>query len=63
MALGAELIALRKTCAETINRNLKLHGHEARVDHRSNEARGLTSPPGRHLGPAAVRQRQESRRA
>lgn len=36
------------------NRHLQLHGHEARVDHRTLEAQGLDLEPQQHVGPAAL---------
>ena len=54
-ALRDKLIAQRKAWADLTNEHLKHHGHSARVDHRSHEARGIQQAPGRHLGPAWIR--------
>lgn len=45
-----ELVALRERFASLQNRHLEKYGHESRVDHRSNEARGISHAPERHLG-------------
>lgn len=39
---------------ELANAALERHGHTARIDHRSHEARGIEAEPTRHLGPAAA---------
>lgn len=53
--LGAELVQQRAAWAVLMNMHLSLNGHEARVDHRSNRDRGISSSPGPHLGPARIR--------
>lgn len=64
----------RKSWADMANEALSKAGHEARIDHRSNEARGLSEVPGQHHGPAVsgilrrgeeseVAQRQAAERA
>jgi ATP-dependent exoDNAse (exonuclease V) alpha subunit len=64
----------RKSWADMANEALSKAGHEARIDHRSNQARGLDEVPGQHHGPAVsgilrrgeeseVAQRQDAERA
>ena len=43
----------REQWAHHQNRALERHGHPARVDHRSFEARGIDREPSQHLGPVA----------
>ena len=43
----------REQWAHHQNRALERHGHPARVDHRSFEARGIDREPTQHLGPVA----------
>jgi Ti-type conjugative transfer relaxase TraA len=50
---GAHLAAIRERWAAITNRALEAGDHEARVDHRSFEARGLDQEATVHLGPAA----------
>jgi hypothetical protein len=45
-----ELVALRERFAMLQNRHLERLGHQDRVDHRSNDERGLERAPERHLG-------------
>lgn len=49
------LAATRQRWAEVQNRHLARHGHAARVDHRSLQARGLDRQPERHFGASRVR--------
>lgn len=49
------LAATRQRWAEIQNQHLARHGHAARVDHRSLQARGLDRRPERHFGPSRVR--------
>jgi hypothetical protein len=53
--LRDEMVALRKTVADTINHHLALNGCEARVDHRSLKEQAVLRQPERHLGPARIR--------
>ena len=64
----------RSNWAKAANEALEKAGHDARIDHRSNEARGLDEVPGQHHGPAVsgivrrgedseVAQRQAAERA
>jgi hypothetical protein len=64
----------RASWAKMANEALAEAGHDARIDHRSNEARGLDEVPGQHHGPAVsgilrrgegseVAQRQAAERA
>ena len=48
----AMLESWRKSWATMANEALSDAGHDARIDHRSNEARGMTEIPGQHYGPA-----------
>ena len=45
---------VREIWARSANRALKRAGVRARIDHRSHAARGITTPPGVHLGPVAA---------
>ncbi|MDP9882407.1 hypothetical protein J2W25_006747 [Variovorax boronicumulans] len=54
-ALAAEVKAKRVSWAETLNATLEYHGHNVRVDPRSNTERGLPPALERHLGAARVR--------
>jgi hypothetical protein len=53
--LKNELLTIRENWAELQNQALAEHGHDARVDHRSNKQRGITKPAERHLGQAGVK--------
>lgn len=55
-ALREELVERRKGWADLTNAHLARHGHEARVDHRSNRERGILQEAGRHLGQARIKQ-------
>lgn len=50
----AMLESWRKSWADMANEALADAGHDARIDHRSHEARGLTEVPGQHYGPAVA---------
>lgn len=50
-----DLIALRKNVSKLINTHLEKSGSEERVDHRSNQERGILSKPATRLSPAKVR--------
>lgn len=56
MQVRDEVIGKRKMVADTINRHLAIHGHEARVDHRKLKEQGITRKAERHLGPARIRE-------
>ena len=45
-----QLAEWREDWAHLCNRHLERHGHEARIDHRSNEARGIEAEPTKHEG-------------
>ncbi|GER19964.1 MULTISPECIES: MobA/MobL family protein [Variovorax] len=53
--LAAEVRARKISWAETLNATLEHHGHDARVDPRSNAERGLPPATERHLGPLRTR--------
>ena len=55
MEMRDALIGVRKLAAETINQHLAMHGHPARVDHRTLKARGESRKAERYLGPAKIR--------
>lgn len=55
MQLRDEVIAMRKTLADTINDHLAMNGHVARVDHRTLKEQGIARSAERHLGPARIR--------
>jgi ATP-dependent exoDNAse (exonuclease V) alpha subunit len=44
----------RERWCELANTTLELHGHDARIDHRTLAAQGIDREPGIHLGPAAT---------
>lgn len=46
--------AIRESWAKLCNEHLARHGHSARIDHRSNEARGIAAPAGVHLDKSAL---------
>lgn len=56
LQLREAVVETRRLWAELTNEHLARHGHDARVDHRSNTDRGIKRQAGRHLGPARVRQ-------
>lgn len=51
----------REQWAECVNRHLDLHGHEARVDHRSLEDQGLDREPEPKQGPIATEMERNGR--
>jgi len=61
--LRDDVIAKRKKIADTINQALAVHGHDARVDHRSHKERGIERQPERHLGPAKIKHMSEDDKA
>ncbi|HEY4291849.1 MobA/MobL family protein [Luteibacter sp.] len=63
MELRDELIALRKTVAETINHHLAINGHGARVDHRTLKEQAVPRKAERHLGPARIRRMSAQEKA
>ncbi len=55
-ARGPEWVGrVRENWQEIANHRLAAAGHDARIDHRSNKARGLDEAPGVHLGRKAHR--------
>lgn len=55
-ARGPEWVSrLREKWQDIANHRLAAAGHDARIDHRSNKARGLDEAPGVHLGRKAHR--------
>lgn len=48
-----QLVAWRAAWADATNRHLERYGHDERIDHRSNAARGLDEIPTIHEGAAA----------
>ncbi|WP_295763836.1 MobA/MobL family protein [Undibacterium sp.] len=53
--LREKLISTRANWARIQNTTLEKSGHEARVDHRSNKARGINTTPERHLGHLGIK--------
>lgn len=51
---AAEIVAIKAYWADLCNRELKLHNSPARVDHRSNEERGIKALPSIHEGTSAT---------
>lgn len=49
-----EIVELRARWAEITNEELEQNGHSQRIDHRSNEARGIDLQPTKHIGVHAV---------
>ena len=63
VALKQHVKSLRESCATLINKHLAKHGHEARVDHRSNRERGIDKEAERHLGAAAIKKMTDEDKA
>ncbi len=61
--LEDEIRARRKRWADLQNKHLELHGHSARVDHRSNRDRGIEKEAEKHLGAAAIKKMTEEEKA
>lgn len=57
--LKEELLTTRENVANIQNKFLELHGHSARVDHRSHKERGIDKLPERHLGQVGVNKLSE----
>ncbi len=49
------LQATRERWADLQNAHLEKYGHEARVDHRSLQARGISREPEKHIGPSRIK--------
>lgn len=62
LQLRDAVIAKRKFVADVENEMLAVIGSDARVDHRSHKARGITRAPETHLGPARIQKMQKSER-
>ena len=61
---GADwLLGVRKLWADVCNTHLKMHGHEARIDHRSFVDQGIEGIPGEHIGVAGVAVQRKRRKA
>lgn len=60
--IKSELVDFRARLAELQNDALARFGHKSRVDHRSNEERGIEKEPERHLGQAQIRKMSEQAR-
>lgn len=52
----AKLLSWREAWARTVNEHLARVGVDTRVDHWTNEARGIDLPPSRKVGPTVHRQ-------
>ena len=53
--IGEDLRVMREKIANKVNEALEREGFEARVDHRSNAARGIERKPEAPLGPGRIR--------
>jgi ATP-dependent exoDNAse (exonuclease V) alpha subunit len=56
-----QLEAWREHWAQTVNRHLEQHGHDARIDHRSLEAQGIDREPEPKQGPIATEMERQGR--
>lgn len=56
----AQVVEWREKWAELANRHLERHGHDARIDHRSHEARGIEDEPTRYEGPKVTEMARRS---
>jgi hypothetical protein len=63
MELRDDVIAKRKLVADTINYHLAISGHEARVDHRTLKAQGISRPPERRISAIRIEKMSESEKA
>lgn len=61
--LRDELTNTRKTWADIQNFALEKHGHNGRVDHRSNRDRGIERAPERHLGQSGIKKMSAANKA
>lgn len=61
--LKQELINTRENWANLQNKFLEKHGHEARVDHRSNRERNIHKEAERHLGQATIKKMTAEQKA
>jgi len=57
-----QLIAKRAAFADLQNQYLAKHGHDVRVDHRSNKERGLEREPEQHLGQSGIKKLKDEDR-
>jgi len=53
-------IEMRRIIADTINNELRAHGFNHRVDHRTLREQGIARDPVRYVGPAQFREMRES---
>jgi hypothetical protein len=63
IALRLDLIETRRRCADLQNEALAMHGHAARVDHRTLKQRNVDRVPERHQGPGRVSRMTEEEKA
>lgn len=63
MELRDDVLAKRKLVADTINEHLSMHGHDARVDHRTLHERGVKRSAERHMSPAKIERMSERQKA
>jgi hypothetical protein len=56
----AEIISLRAFYADVCNRELELAGFEERIDHRSNEERGIPDEPSSKMGVSATNEERRT---
>ena len=55
LEMREQALSMREDWANLQNAHLAKHGHDQRVDHRSNKVRGIDSLPERHLGHAGIK--------
>lgn len=60
--LRDEVCSVRESWAQLQNASLEMHGHAARVDHRSHKDRGIDAKPERHLGQSGVKKMSDEER-
>jgi len=63
LALRDEVTLVRSKCADVISASLAKHGHQARVDHRSLTAQGVSRVAEEHFGQARIRGMSDTEKA
>ena len=59
MELRNDVLAKRKLVADTINEHLSMHGHDARVDHRTLREQGVDRTPERRMSAVLIEKMSE----
>lgn len=59
MELRDDVLAKRKLVADTINEHLSMHGHDARVDHRTLVEQGVKRSAERRMSPVSIKKMSE----